>query len=416
MKCLVVLGTRPEIIKLSPVIREMSSRGHQPFVVHTGQHYSSNMDEVIWQNLALAPPSLRLSDRSHGLASQTAAIMQELQGYVAEIKPDWMVVHGDTNSTLAGALVAAKQAGVRIAHVEAGLRSFDRTMPEEVNRVVVDHLADLLFAPTSIATQNLRNEGIQSRRISLVGNTIEDVVQSSIAHARDLAQLQRAAQVDTSPYALLTLHRAENTASLERLEEILRAVFDSAAGFGLRLLFPVHPRTRQLLESMSLQIPKHVEILEPMGYFEFLALIDGARIIATDSGGLQEEACLLGRACVTLRENTERPETVTLGCNILAGVKGPGIMHAFAEMMTARGPWKSPYGGGLASKRIVDTLEEMTRVKQEPERTEDLSIGQVQKIDRVTKIDVTDVDSTVFRIQADATAAFEQSRIRRIEG
>jgi UDP-N-acetylglucosamine 2-epimerase (non-hydrolysing) len=393
VKYLVVLGTRPEIIKMAPVIRELHGRGHKPFIVHTGQHYSNNMDQIFWKSLDLPMPAHRLGSRDPSLTSQTAAMMQELEGYVAQEKPDWVIVHGDTNSTLSGALVAAKQAGVRIAHVEAGLRSFDRTMPEEVNRVVVDHLSDLLFAPTPIAVENLENEGIGRDRIQLVGNTIEDVVRQNIDQARALALLNDQPVHLKPVYAVLTLHRAENTASSERLGEILTSVFESTARLGLQLLFSVHPRTKILIEQMELEIPAHVKMLEPLGYFEFLALLDGARLIATDSGGLQEEACLLGRPCITLRENTERPETVALGCNILGGVRRGSINHAFEAMMKAQGPWQSPYGNGLASKRIVDLLEQ-------------------SRDSRIAKVDAGDMDTTIFRIQADATAALQLRGIR----
>lgn len=386
VRYLVIVGTRPEVIKMAPLIREMQRSGHDLFVAHTGQHYSPNMQEIFWRGLGLPNPQFQLQAETPEKAARVDDIMLRIGPVLDQVKPDWVLVHGDTNTTLAAALAAKKRPEIRVAHVEAGLRSFDQSMPEEINRVVVDHIADLLLAPTTDAVENLKREGIAGERTSLVGNTIEDEL---------LLQMYTLGKQNSAPppYAVLTLHRAENTSNTGRLTEILTSVFESTKHAGLDLLFSVHPRTEKLIRSMELEIPPHVRLLKPLGYVEFLHLMNGAKLIATDSGGLQEEACILGRPCITLRENTERPETVRIGANQLAGVHRDGIFNAFERALNSPIQWKSPYGGGLASRQILNALQ------LENSRT------------RLAEVKALNPDVTVLGVEAEVAALFKRSHI-----
>jgi len=356
MKVALVLGTRPEIIKLAAVMHELGERGADFFVVHTGQHYSENMDRLFWDTFLLPAPRYHLGVRERTHAKQTAEMLRQLDDIFNVEKPDWVVVQGDTNSVLAGGLCACKRPGLRVAHVEAGLRSFDRSMPEEVNRILVDHLADLLFAPTEEAAEQLRKEGIDDRKIMVVGNTVEDILLRNLVYARVQSTLLKRHDLKAHQYLLMTVHRQENTDDLSRLRTILDAVTESASRHGLRCVFPLHPRTRNRIEELGYHLPPHVILTEPLGYHDLLALMDKAAVVATDSGGLQEESCILRVPCVTLRENTERPETVAVGANIIAGVSIEGIRESIARMLTKKRDWQSPYGGGKASSRIVNAL------------------------------------------------------------
>jgi UDP-N-acetylglucosamine 2-epimerase (non-hydrolysing) len=356
MKTLLVFGTRPEIIKLAPVIHELKKRGQDFLIVHTGQHFSENMDLIFWKNLNLPEANYHLAVREPTHARQTAEMLKKLDEIFEKEKPNWVVVHGDTNSTVSGALAAVKHPGIRIAHVEAGLRSFDRTMPEEINRIIVDHISHLLFAPTANAVQLLTKEGIPADKIVLTGNTIEDILNRQIQTAEKSSQILTTLSVQKDHYILLTVHRQENTDSNPRLKEILDTVFTCAKEKQLKIVFPIHPRTKKNLDAMDYKMPSHVIVTEPLGYDDFLVLEKNACALVTDSGGLQEEGCILHIPCITLRENTERPETIEIGANILAGVKADGIRQAFAQALQSKRSWLSPYGGGSAAMKIVDRL------------------------------------------------------------
>lgn len=356
VKIAIVLGTRPEIIKLAPVIHELEERAVDFFIVHTGQHFSENMDRYFWDTFRLPPPRYHLGVRERTHAKQTAEMLRQLDEIFDAEKPTWAVVQGDTNSVLAGGLCAAKTPGLKIAHVEAGLRSFDRAMPEEVNRIIVDHLADLLFAPTDEAAVFLRREGIAEEKILVVGNTIEDILLRNVVWARVQSRIVSQLEVARRRYVLMTVHRQENTEDQERLVEILNAVVGSAEEHGLDIVFPIHPRTRQKLAAIGYVPSARVKLTEPLGYHDFLSLVDNAALVATDSGGLQEEACILRVPCVTLRENTERPETIEVGANRLAGVSAEGIRESIGVMLGLERNWSSPYGGGKASRKIVDAI------------------------------------------------------------
>ncbi|MGI6103533.1 MAG: non-hydrolyzing UDP-N-acetylglucosamine 2-epimerase [Patescibacteria group bacterium] len=354
MRIAFILGTRPEVIKLAPLLRRVVERGDPVFLIHTNQHYSANMDAVFFEELALPAPThnLRVGSGSHG--EQTAKMLLGIEPILIEDRPDVVVVQGDTNTVVAGALAAAKL-GIPLAHVEAGLRSGDRTMPEELNRIVTDHLADALYAPTDAAKQALVQEGIPVERILVTGNTAVDAVldHRAIALARPtLGDLG----LTPERYVLLTLHRPSNVDDRNRLSAILDGLAQVARATALPIIFPVHPRTAKQLELFGLALPEQVRTIEPMGYLDFLALQAGARLILTDSGGIQEEACTLDVPCVTLRENTERPETIRVGANRLAGTSSLGILAAVEAALAAPRGWQNPLGAGTASEQILHAL------------------------------------------------------------
>jgi UDP-N-acetylglucosamine 2-epimerase (non-hydrolysing) len=351
MKIAVVLGTRPEIIKMAPVIKELLTREADFFVLHTGQHYSYRLDRVFFEQLRLPEPRYNLEAGSGSHAAETARMLVGIEEVLVPERPDIVLVEGDTNSVLAGALTAAKL-GIRVGHVEAGLRSYDRRMPEEINRVVTDHISDFLFAPTDGARRILLDEGIENAKISVTGNTIVDAVRENLTLAGERGDVLADLKVRPQEYLLVTLHRQENVDDRARFAAILRGLEALAAETGMTALYPVHPRARARLDEMGLE--PRLTLVEPVDYFGFLQLESGARLILTDSGGVQEEACILGVPCVTLRDNTERPETVAVGANVLAGAVPESILKNAREMLAAARRWENPFGDGRAAVRIVD--------------------------------------------------------------
>ena len=347
-----VVGTRPEIIKISPLPRAAAALGMRCRIVHTGQHYDDALDGVFFRELEVPEPDANLRSGTAAGGASLAAMLAGCERELARARPDWVVVQGDTNSTLAGAL-ASKQLGLRLAHLEAGLRCGDRALPEERNRIVADHLADVLFAPTELQRGPLLAEGIDRARIHVIGNTIADVVHARLASGLDDRALD-AHGVAPRGYGFATVHRQGNVESSERLAPLLEGLGLVAAEIGVPILLPAHPRTARRLA--ELRIPRGVRVLAPLGHRDCLALQRGARLVLTDSGGLQEEACLLQVPCVTLRENTERPETIALGANRLGGVTPGGILAAAREALHARHTWRAPYGSGDAAAAALTTL------------------------------------------------------------
>ena len=270
-------------------------------------------------------------------------------------RPDVVLVQGDTNTVLAGALAASKL-HIKVGHVEAGLRSYDRSMPEEINRVVADHVSDYCFAPTEISRANLLKEGIAEEKIHVTGNTIVDSVYQNLEIAMRKVNILADLDLEPKGYFLVTSHRQENVDNKERLGEIIRGLEMVKSEFGLPVVFPVHPRTRKMVESFGFELDG-IRAIEPLGFLEFLQLEAGARLALTDSGGVQEEACILGVPCVTLRENTERPETLDVGANVLAGTVSQRIMDGARNMLEAGESWKNPFGDGNAGQRIIQILE-----------------------------------------------------------
>ena len=350
----IILGTRPEIIKMAPIIRECEHRALDYFVLHTGQHYSHQMDCIFFEQLELPVARYNLDVGSASHAEQTGRIMAGVEKVLMDERPDVVLVQGDTNTVLAGALAASKL-HIKVGHVEAGLRSYDRTMPEEINRVVADHISDYLFAPTENSRENLRKEGIAEEKIFVTGNTIVDSVYQNLEIARRKVNVLADLGLVPKEYFLVTAHRQENVDSRERLDEILKGLEMVSQEFSLPVVFPVHPRTRKMAAEFGFEFDG-IRAIEPLGFLEFLQLEANARLALTDSGGVQEEACILGVPCVTLRENTERPETVDVGANMLAGANSDRILKSTGSMMGQKNVWQNPFGAGKTGELIVQLI------------------------------------------------------------
>jgi UDP-N-acetylglucosamine 2-epimerase (non-hydrolysing) len=357
----IILGTRPEIVKMSPIIRECRRRGIESCILHTGQHYSYEMDQIFFEELELPSPDFTLDAGSGSHAEQTGKIMAGVERVLMEHPPSIALVQGDTNTVLAGSLAAAKL-HVPVGHVEAGLRSFDRRMPEEINRVIADHISDYLFAPTGIAQRNLLAEGIDARKIMITGNTVVDAVFQNREIARKKTDVLHDFNLRPDGYFLVTAHREENVDVRTRLEGIMHGLSALSEEHGLPVIFPMHPRTLKMVEKFGIQ-PQGIEVIRPLGYLEFLELEANARLVLTDSGGIQEETCILGVPCVTLRDSTERPETIDAGSNIVAGTDPVRILEAVRTMSSRDRNWKNPFGDGHAGERIVEFCEELSRVE-----------------------------------------------------
>jgi len=353
MKCVTIAGTRPEFIQTSRVSHVIRER-HSEIFVNTGQHYDDAMSQVFFRELAIPKPDVNLevgvAGASH--AQQTAAVMLKLEPLLVAEKPDWVIVFGDTNSTIGAALAAAKL-DLRVAHIEAGLRSFDRKMPEEINRVLTDHLATLLLAPTAAAIDNLAREGLRDGVLN-VGDVRVDVLAafSEPAQERLPALLAATKLAPGSKFALATIHRASNTDDPARLREIVRAL----DALEVPVVLPVHPRLAKMMSQASLEFGANVRTLPPLGYLDLLALLVGSALVITDSGGLQKEAYMLARPCVTVRDTTEWVETVEVGWNRLVEpvATGQACRQALASAERAR---PELYGRPGVAQRIVDALE-----------------------------------------------------------
>jgi UDP-N-acetylglucosamine 2-epimerase (non-hydrolysing) len=335
IEILCVVGARPNFMKMAPILRGLSEYPEiRPFLVHTGQHYDAEMSRIFFEELGLPAPDRDLEVGSDTHARQTARIMTAFEPLVVERAPKLVVVVGDVNSTLACSLVAVKL-GVPVAHVEAGLRSRDRTMPEEINRLVTDAVSDLLFATSEDAVVNLRAEGVPAEKIHLVGNPMIDTLKRHLDAARARRALERFGLAPRS-YALVTLHRPSN---VDRVES-LRRVFDALNELSERIpiLFPVHPRTRERIDRAGVGLGPGLRLTEPLGYLDFLSLMDQARFLVTDSGGIQEETTALGVPCLTLRPNTERPVTITEGTNQLLGDDPAAILPAAKPLIEGKFP------------------------------------------------------------------------------
>jgi UDP-N-acetylglucosamine 2-epimerase (non-hydrolysing) len=361
MHLLLVAGARPNFMKVAPILRAARAAGHRATLVHTGQHYDHQMSAAFFADLGMPDPEYHLGVGSGSHAVQTARVMESFEPVLLEAAPDWLVVVGDVNSTLACALVASKLAertGTRIAHVEAGLRSGDWRMPEEVNRVLTDRLAHCLLTPSRDALPNLLAEGIEASRIEFVGNVMIDTLRQQLPRARE-RRLPAELGLARGAYVVTTLHRPSNVDDPESLRAVLEALGEISAR--MPVVFPVHPRTRKNAAALGLEpLLERFRLLEPVGYLDMLALTEGAAVVLTDSGGLQEETTALGVPCVTLREQTERPVTVTEGTNRLAPwpLTTAGVAASCAAALASRGgAARIPEGwDGNASERIVTAL------------------------------------------------------------
>ncbi|MEO5989056.1 MAG: UDP-N-acetylglucosamine 2-epimerase (non-hydrolyzing) [Candidatus Eisenbacteria bacterium] len=354
MKVAIIVGTRPEIIKMAPIVRACAERNVPYLLLHTGQHYSYEMDGVFFEELGIPTPHANLAVGSGSQAYQIGAIISGLLPIYEREQPDWVLVEGDTSSVLAAGLAAHKQ-GLKVGHVEAGLRSLDRTMPEEINRILTDQFSDHLYAPTERSRRTLLAEGMADERIFVTGNTVVDELLLQRPRAEALAVPARFG-VTPGGYALATVHRAENTNDEVRLRGIVGGLSDVARDQKFGVLCAVHPRTTARMAALGLEWGEGVRALPPLPYLDFLGLHAEAALTLTDSGGLQEEACCLGVPAVTLRDNTERPESVEAGANMLAGADPARIVEAARIMRSRRGGWGNPFGDGRAAHHTLDAL------------------------------------------------------------
>jgi len=350
MKIVSVVGARPQFIKCAPVSRELRKE-HDEVLVHTGQHYDHGMSEVFFEELAIPKPDYNLNIGSGTHGHQTGTMLGAIEDVLEKENPDVVLVYGDTNSTLAGALAAAKL-HVPVAHIEAGLRSFDRRMPEEVNRVLTDHCSDMLFCPTETAVRNLAAEGV-TEGVFLVGDVMCDAMEYNRVVAEERSRILEDVGLEPGEYLVVTVHRPSNTDSRENLAAILGALGEAARP----VVFPVHPRTRKYLSDYGLlaEMPENIRVIEPLGYLDMLHLMAHAQKILTDSGGIQKEAYMLGVPCITLRENTEWVETVEAGWNVLVGAERGRIADAIRHLSPGSGQ-KSIFGDENASHLIREAL------------------------------------------------------------
>lgn len=355
MKLSIILGTRPEIIKMSPIIRKCQQNNLDFFILHTGQHYSYNMDKIFFEKLMLPTPEYNLEVGSGTQGEQTGKMIIEIEKILKKEDPDVVLVQGDTNTVIAGAITASKM-GIKIGHVEAGLRSYDNTMPEEINRKLTDHCSDYLFAPTEKAKEILIKEGIPQDKIFFIGNTIVDAVYENLEIARNSGIKLSELGLEEKNYFIVTAHRQENVDNLGKLKGILKGLKRVKDKYGLPIIYPIHPRTKKMMKEFNLKFD-FLNLIEPVGFLDFLMLESKAKLILTDSGGVQEESCILGVPCVTLRENTERPETIEVGANMLAGTAEDRIIKNVENMLDKKGNWKNPFGDGKAAEKIIATLK-----------------------------------------------------------
>jgi UDP-N-acetylglucosamine 2-epimerase (non-hydrolysing) len=358
MKIAIILGTRPEIIKMSPIIREYEKRDIELIIIHTGQHYSKNMNSVFFEDLELPAPKYNLNVGMHTYNKQIGRMIKEIHDIIVEEKVNAIIVQGDTNSVLAGAL-AANKARVPIAHHEAGLRSHDLRMLEEVNRITTDHISDFLFAPTEDALRNIHKEGLPGYKTFFSGNTIVEAVRQNLEIAKDKVNILKKLNLEKKNYIVATAHRAENVDDKEILENILKGLFFVQRKMNIPIIYVIHPRAKKRIEEFKLQVPEGITLIDPLGYLEFLQLLANSKLVITDSGGLQEESYILKVPCVTIRESTERPETVRVGTNIVAGTNPEKILSSAREILQRNHCWRENiFGDGKTSEIIINTLME----------------------------------------------------------
>ena len=361
LKVLLIAGARPNFMKVAPIFAEMKRRPTEflPMIVHTGQHYDAAMSDSFFDDLGMPQPDVHLGVGSGSHAVQTAKIMTEFEPVVLEHQPDWVLVVGDVNSTIACALVCAKL-GIKVAHVEAGLRSRDRAMPEEINRILTDSISDILFTTSQDADENLRREGVSAERIRFVGNVMIDSLLEHLKIAENSA-VREDLNIKTNEYAVTTLHRPSNVDEKDVFSGILDALLSVSER--LPIIFPVHPRTRAKIAEFGFAdeiVASNIRLIDPLGYHDFMRLYSGARFVLTDSGGLQEETTVLEIPCLTLRLNTERPITIEMGTNVLVGTDPETIKKAARDALSnpdssanAKIP---PFWDGKAAGRICDEL------------------------------------------------------------
>lgn len=361
MKIAIIIGTRPEIIKMAPVMDEIERRGIEYILIHTGQHYDHEMSEKFFLDLELKKPDYNIGVGSGTHGKQTATMISHIEDVLSDEKPDIVLVQGDTNAVLAGAIAASKLQ-IAVGHVEAGLRSFDKTMPEELNRQIADNCSTMYFVPTEESGLNLLFENINPHEIFITGNTVVDACVRNIEIAEKSSSIMSELDLDGNTL-VLTLHRAENVDDQDRLENIVEALLEMDE---VTVIFPVHPRTVKTLKNFGLYSDldeaEHIKLVKPVGYLDFLLILSKSRFVMTDSGGIQEEAITFNVPCMTLRYNTERPETVKAGGNILVGAKKEDILHTYNRLLADENLYSrmknasNPYGDGTASIEILKAI------------------------------------------------------------
>ncbi len=360
IRVICVCGARPNFMKIAPIMRALGASGNfETLLVHTGQHYDKNMSKLFFEDLEIPKPDVNLEVGSGSHAVQTAEIMRRFEPVVLDFKPDYVLVVGDVNSTIACGLVAVKL-GIKLIHVEAGLRSFDRAMPEEINRLLTDSISDLLFVTEQSALDNLKHEGIDSEKVHFVGNVMIDTLMANRQKAQK-SDIMNRLRLSAGKYAVVTLHRPSNVDEMSTLGEIV-AAFETI-GRDMKVVFPIHPRTRNNIKGTELEkrieAIENLQLLEPLGYLDFLCLMSNAALVMTDSGGIQEETTILGVACMTLRKSTERPVTVSEGTNRLVSITAEDIIKGYLQIRTQKNKFERripKFWDGKAAERIVEII------------------------------------------------------------
>lgn len=351
MKVLTVIGARPQFIKAATVSNKIRLNGNTEILVHTGQHYDNNMSDIFFEELGIPKPDYNLNIGSSNHGHQTGNMLIALEDIYLKEKPDIVLVYGDTNSTLAGSLCASKLL-IPVAHVEAGLRSFNKAMPEEQNRILTDHISDLLFTPTLTAVNNLKNENV-TKGVHNVGDVMYDAINLFKERAKKVSTIIEKFDLAPNSYVLSTIHRAENTNSIERLTSILNAL----SSCGKKIVLPLHPRTKKFIEEYNLHIGDNIQIIDPVGYLDMISLQENSQKIVTDSGGVQKEAYFLNKPCITMRDETEWVETVENGWNVIVGSDSNKIMNAL-ENFNPTGTPASAFGNGDSSSIITQIIKD----------------------------------------------------------
>lgn len=350
MKIITIVGARPQFIKAAPVSKTLRTE-HEEIIIHTGQHYDANMSDIFFNELKIPRPdyNLEIGSGSHGM--MTGRMLEKLEEIYLKEKPDFVLVYGDTNSTLAGALAASKLL-IPVIHIEAGLRSFNKAMPEEQNRILTDHISDLLLVPTEDAIKNLTNEGIK-KGIHNVGDVMYDAVLMFKEIAKSKSGLLKELDVNSGEYILTTIHRAENTNDINRLRNMIEALNES----GEKIILPLHPRTKKFIEGYGLNFNENIKVIDPIGYLEMLMLEENSKMIVTDSGGVQKEAYFMGKPCITMRDETEWVETVACGWNVVVGTDKSKILDNIRNFKPTR-IQQAIFGDGNAAQKILNIINE----------------------------------------------------------
>lgn len=350
MKIITIVGARPQFIKAAPVSKTLRME-HEEIIIHTGQHYDANMSDIFFNELKIPRPdyNLEIGSGSHGM--MTGRMLEKLEEIYLKEKPDFVLVYGDTNSTLAGALAASKLL-IPVIHIEAGLRSFNKAMPEEQNRILTDHISDLLLVPTEDAIKNLTNEGIK-KGIHNVGDVMYDAVLMFKEIAKSKSGLLKELDVNSGEYILTTIHRAENTNDINRLRNMIEALNES----GEKIILPLHPRTKKFIEGYGLNFNENIKVIDPIGYLEMLMLEENSKMIVTDSGGVQKEAYFMGKPCITMRDETEWVETVECGWNVVVGTDKSKILDNIRNFKPTR-IQQAIFGDGNAAQKILNIINE----------------------------------------------------------